>query len=70
METLTSLQRRARIALEDCKSQAQICSDLRKDLNANRSLAPVLEKANERLNFLIARHSEAGKKAWRAAATV
>ncbi len=70
METLTTLQRQARIALADCKAQAQICSDLRKDLNAYPYLDSVLEKAEKHLDLLIARHSEAGLKAWRASATI
>ena len=69
-ETPTALQRQARIALADCKAQAQICSDLRKDLNTYPYLDSVLEKANERLNLLKARHSEAGLKAWRASETL
>jgi hypothetical protein len=64
METLTTLQRQSRIALEDVRTQVAICNELNKKVTAEPSLADVLKKANERLELLKARWSEAGDAAW------
>ena len=64
MDTLSTLKRASRIALEDVRTQVAICNELNQQVNANPSLAPVLQKANERLQLLKARWSEAGDRAW------
>ena len=64
MNTLSTLQRQSRIALEDVRTQVAICNELNKKVTAEPSLADVLKKANERLELLKARWSEAGDAAW------
>jgi len=64
MDTLSTLTRASRIALEDVRAQVAICNELNQQVNGNPSLVPVLQKANERLQLLEARWEEAGARAW------
>jgi hypothetical protein len=64
METLATLTRRSQIALDDLKAQHAICRDLSKRVNAEPSLAPILNSANERLAVIQQRYNNASAAAW------
>lgn len=64
METLATLTRRSQIAMDDLKAQTAICRDLSKRVNAEPSLAYVLDKANERLSVIEQRYNDASAAAW------
>lgn len=66
MDTLSTLQRQVEIAMDDFRAQIAICKELQQQVNANPSLAPVLQKANERRDLLEARWNEAGDRNWAA----
>ena len=64
MDTLSTLQRRVEIAMDDFRAQIAICKELQQQLIANPSLAPILQKAYERKDLLEARWEEAGARNW------
>ena len=64
MDTISTLQRRVEIAMDDFRAQIAICKELQQQVHANPSLAPILQKAYERKDLLEARWEEAGARNW------